>query len=55
VRLDTPLGSVCCAALGFGAIRVEASASGPATATVRTAAPHAPLDVPEGVRLIHEQ
>jgi hypothetical protein len=55
VRLDTPLGSLRCAAFGFGALKVEAPRGrGPATVTVRTAAARAPLEVPDGAQLSEE-
>jgi hypothetical protein len=55
VRLDTPAGTLRCAAFGFGAIRVEAQPGGPARAIIRTVAPHAEIDVPPGVTIIHQR
>jgi hypothetical protein len=54
VRLETPAGTLRSAAFGFGAIRVEAAPGGPVRAIIRTVGPHARIEAPPGMALIHQ-
>lgn len=54
VRLTTPAGTLCCAAFGFGAIRVEAAPGGAGRAIIRAGGRHAPIDAPPGMTITYD-